>query len=79
MVSTQNIITSILHTGYKWPNTIFATQTSAVWWPWQHAPDHGAGRDLREDGDDRQPPVLCPLQRGRLQQGALQQSRLQVR
>ena len=41
-------------------------------------PDHWAGRHMREERDDCEPAVLRPFQRGRLQQGALQQPRLQV-
>ena len=41
-------------------------------------PDHWAGRHMREERDDCEPAVLCPFQRGRLQQGALQQPGLQV-
>ena len=38
----------------------------------EHATNHGTGRDLREDRDDRQPPVLVSIQWRGLQQGSLQ-------
>ena len=40
--------------------------------------DHRPRRHLREERDDGEPSVLCSVQRGRLQQGPLQQPRLQV-
>ena len=63
---------------YPLPDSVAAARGAAGRGSGRDAADHGAGRDVREDGDDREPLLLRALQRRRLQQGALQQPRVQV-